>query len=402
VPIIENNPQSSLDSLSHQVGHVPKFTGVLWFVDAAMTASGDGTGPHWAFKTIGEAIAAAAAGDRIVVKTGTYTENPNMNLVGLELLGETGATIVGTLTLSVDSCLVDGIVMYPSSAIGVVMDGDRCKISDTHVVGTPSTGFDVNGSSNILADCKVAGIEASGVCFDIANTRVHLYRCLAHGAGLATTGFKLSHTNADTCFLENCVSSGNATSGFHLVANVTGVELSNCTSGVGDGRWIDAGTNNSWSNFQYDNAKTKSITISSALTYNLFKITGVVQINYIHGHVGTALAADVTAASLDLFPTAGAAIPVTSLVGTNVSSAVAGSMLAKTNTAATALTHSDATLGFVTEAVGLIFTTFTVGQKTGGVETHIRFKRAGAGTGGVIHWHIDWEPISEDGFVTAV
>ena len=77
-------------------------------------------------------------------------------------------------------------------------------------------------------------------------------------------------------------------------------------------------------------------------------------------------------------------------------------MVAKNNVAANALVLSDATLGFLSEAVGLLFTTFTVGQQTAGVDTFIRFVRAGAGASGAIHWHIDWEPISDDGFVEVV
>jgi len=150
----------------------------------------------------------------------------------------------------------------------------------------------------------------------------------------------------------------------------------------------------------YTNRLHGEMTLTAALSYNLFQVTGAIRVNFIYGIVTTALPAAVTAARLELFPTGGAAIPLTLAAGTDISSAVVGSMVSKTDLATVALTFSDATLGYVEESSGLTITTFAIGQKTGGIDTYIRFARAGAGDSGVIHWYVEWDPLSIDGLLT--
>lgn len=78
----------------NDVNHIPKVAGDLWFVDAGVTASGNGKVPHSAFKTIGEAITAASSGDVINVKTGTYTETGlDLSVNSVTMVCETGVTI---------------------------------------------------------------------------------------------------------------------------------------------------------------------------------------------------------------------------------------------------------------------------------------------------------------------
>jgi hypothetical protein len=149
------------------------------------------------------------------------------------------------------------------------------------------------------------------------------------------------------------------------------------------------------------NSLEASTTLDGSASQNIFQITGVVQINYIHGWVSTALAADVTAARLDLFPTAGAAINLTDPAGVDISSTVVGSFISKTATAATALTLSSASLGFLQETTRHLPALFVVGQETAGVDTFIRLTRAGAGASGVVNWSCEWQPISEGSLVVA-
>jgi len=151
----------------------------------------------------------------------------------------------------------------------------------------------------------------------------------------------------------------------------------------------------------FKNEAFKSITITGATDYNLFKIVGNVIITFLSAHVETALAAGITGASLQLFPTAGAAIQLTSLAGSDISSLPVDSMINKGNVAAQPLEVSDATGGFVSEQTGFIFARFVVGQQTGGIETHIRLHVGGAGASGCLHWHCVWEPKTDYGMVTA-
>ena len=229
------------------IDHTPSFTGDVFYVTPTGNDGNSGHGPEQPFLTIGAAIAAATVGDAITVKNGVYTEDVDMNLVGLEIWGEIGATLVGTLTVSANSCRIRGMIVAPAAAVGIALTGDYCKISDTHIVGTPTTAVDIDGSYNILSNCNTVGYTVTG--FDIATTRVHLYRCLAHGEDTATRGFYLSNAAADVCYLENCSSSGNTTAGFEVVAGVEDVVLAYCTSGGTDGDRVDAGFHNFWPGF---------------------------------------------------------------------------------------------------------------------------------------------------------
>jgi len=380
--------------------HTPQAVGDVWYVSPSGNDGNSGETPDVAFLTIAVAIAAASAGDVIKVESGTYTEDIDMNLVGLELWGEIGATLVGTLTVSVNSCRVVEMLIAPAAAVGLVLNGSYCKVQDVFVVGTPTTAVDINAGNNIISHCMAVGYTVTA--FDVAAGMVHLYQCTAAGADTATRGFYLSTNAADTCLLENCVSMGNTTAGYHIVTGVNNVTLLNCSTGSGDGRWIDADGSSVFADFHYDNVLHKDITISGDLSYNLFQVTGTVRINFIYASVAVVLPAAVTAARLELFPTGGAAIDLTLAAGVDISAAPVGSFIAKTGTAASALVLGDSTLGFLTEATGFVLAPFVVGQKTGGVDTFIRLTRAGAGASGQLHWHIEWEPLSDDGFVEVV
>jgi len=144
----------------------------------------------------------------------------------------------------------------------------------------------------------------------------------------------------------------------------------------------------------------KSITLAGAGDYNIFKVTGTVQVNLIYGIITTAIAAATTDANLNLFPTGGAAIPITlgGGGGRDISSYTVGSYLSRIASATTMFAGNDASTGIALHTNGNIYSMFVCGQKTG-IETHIRLSVAGAGGSGVILWVCDWEPLSDDGLL---
>ena len=135
-------------------------------------------------------------------------------------------------------------------------------------------------------------------------------------------------------------------------------------------------------------------------TYNLFQITGSVLINYIWGHVTEAMPAATTAASLQLWPGAGA-IQLTSLAGSDISSLPIGSVLMKGGLAANAISVGDNTLGYLLEEAGFIFARFAIGQKTA-TNTYIRLNVTEGNTDGTIHWHCNWLELSDGATLVAV
>ena len=75
----------------------------------------------------------------------------------------------------------------------------------------------------------------------------------------------------------------------------------------------------------------------------------------------------------------------------------------KTAAASVVITYQSSGAGFVVENTNWREPTlpFAVGEKAG-VDTFIRAVYAGTGTSGAIDFHIEWEPLSDDGFVEEV
>jgi hypothetical protein len=391
-------PGSMADYLTKLSGHTLQFAGEVWYVATDGDDANGGRSPADSFLTIAHAISEAAPGDGINVNVGVYTEDINMSLAGLELHGEFGATLVGTLTVSADSCIVAGMIVSPTAAAGIVLTSNYCMIRDTRVIGTPTTAYDVNGYRNRLENCNALGHTVTS--FDIASYGNQLYQCSAQGALAATRGFYLSNAAADDCLLESCVSVGNATASYELATGTTQNALYQCASGGGDGPFVDNGTFNTRPGFTFDSVVVNSTVLDGSGTYNIFQVTGNVRVNYIWGHVTELIPAATTAASLQLFPTGGVAIQLTSLAGSDISNLPVGSLIAKGQLAANAIDVGDATLGFLSEQSGFVFASFAIGQKTA-TNTYIRLNVTEGNADGTIHWHCDWEPLSEDGWLEA-
>ncbi|GAG86974.1 unnamed protein product [marine sediment metagenome] len=202
----------------HAIAHIPKFPGETWYADVNAAAGGDGTEPDIAFQTIGEALAAASAGDAISVKAGIYTETGlDLNLDALQLWYETGTVLSppsGTvLTLSGDYCRTRGNhrIVPAAGAIGVLLSGDSGIVEDATIL-TGATGLCITGSGAQVKNFA-AGFQ-SAVAYDIQGIQARLRQCNTVGNG-ATVGYRISN-GVDTGVLENCTSAGHATSGFYI------------------------------------------------------------------------------------------------------------------------------------------------------------------------------------------
>ena len=227
--------------------NIEKFTGTIYYVTADGNDANNGLSPITPKLTIANAVATAGANDKIIVGPGTYTENVTLAHNGMELFGETGTTMVGTLTITGNSCRVDGMIVSPVGALGIDLDGLYCIITDTFVVGTPTIAFDIDGAYNIIVGCKVTGHTATA--FDIASNNICIENCIAHGAEAGTRGYYFSNAAADTCTIKRSISAGNDTSGFEVIAGCTRIVVTDCCSGGGDGERIDLGTRTQWCNF---------------------------------------------------------------------------------------------------------------------------------------------------------
>ncbi|GAG11097.1 unnamed protein product, partial [marine sediment metagenome] len=226
-------------------GHTPQFSGDIFYVATDGDDGNGGQRPDDPLLTIGAAIIAAAAGDAITVKAGTYDEDSlNMSLDGLELWGELGTVLTnagnggGTvLTISGNYCRVVNIRATQAGQIGIVISGYRCKVEDTPVGPGNSVGWSITGSSTRLVRCDAGSPTTTG--YSIAANGVKLTDCYCNGAGGATTGFHVV-SGLRGRFI-NCGSTDNTTAGFHVAVDANYHDFKDCSSGGGDGDRIDLG-----------------------------------------------------------------------------------------------------------------------------------------------------------------
>lgn len=400
-----------ISSISGNVGnssaieYITKFAGHSWYVDAAVASSGNGIEPAYAFKTIGEAITAASSGDRIVVKSGTYTETGlDLDKDSVELWCETGVTIspaTGTaLTISGNYCTVSGrLRITPAAgATGLLVSGNECVIGNVKVL-KGAIGIQVTGTGVILDNCAV-GFPTT-IAYDLQGEQGRLHRCKTVG-NASTYGYRVSNS-ASTGVLDSCTSMGHATAGYYIDSGSSEWTILRCSSGADEGRWVDVDNANVWSNFTFDNEVYHTTTFdgSGPGTDNLFKVTGAVEIDYIYGDVDVVLSADVDDIYLDLWDGTNSK-EITDSSGTDTDSAPVGSLFIKTEKASSAITLLKADQCRVEENTSFQRPRipFIANQKAD-TDTYIRVVYSGVATSGAIHWHCRWIPLTEDGFVEA-
>lgn len=397
-----------ISRLNHVLRHKYMFTGDHWYVDAGMAASGNGFYPHTAFQAIGEAITAASAGDSIIVKAGVYNENGlDLAVNGLELNCEIGAVLqdtvtgVQTLLVSGNYCKVKGLSIVQAGQIGLNVTGNYGWFEDI-TTAVPTVGFDSNGLGCHFIRCYSAAHTVTGL--DISNANCIFRECWARGSGGATRGFYLSHANADGLLFRNCASVGNATAGWHVIAGADNNTFIDCSSGGGDGARLDLGANNTWPEYSFENLLHVIQTFAGGggSSTNLFRVYGIVEISFIYGIVETVLSTDVGNINIDLFPAGGAATDITDIVAGG--NAAVGSLFIKATEAADPLILQSSATPFIHENTNWRepFVNTILGAQGDGTATYIRSTYSGVATSGAIDWHIEWRPLSDDGFVDIV
>ncbi len=245
---ILGDPEAALgDSMTH----VPKYTGNIFYVDGV---NGDdansGQEPGVAKKTIGAAVTAASAGDRIRVKAATYNEAIDLNKDGLELICEQGAFLQNTtpgtvLIVSAAYCRVVGAILFQGGQTGLQVTGNFNSIENCLAFNC-SVGFDIGGAENHTDNCR--SIQHTTTGFNITGSYGIHSRLVAAGAG-AVRGIYLSAGTADRNHFHDCHTLGNTTAGWQVDALADNNLFSGCSTAVDDGARVDNGTDNTWDDF---------------------------------------------------------------------------------------------------------------------------------------------------------
>ncbi len=252
------------EELDVHLTHISNFTGEIYYVSKSGDDSNNGHAPDIAFLTVAAGIAALAAGDRLIIKAGTYDEDGlALTLSGLELVCEIGTIFQNSapdtvLTISGDNCIVNGLLLEPTAGeIGVVVSGSYCRITDAypHVAG--ATGWSITGEHNVFERCRADNYTVTG--FNVTEAENIFTQCISYGAG-ATRGFYFSNTDAHENIMNSCVTINNDTAGIEFVS---GADLNrvNTHSSVGETTpYTDNGTDNSISiNTDYQEVNTVQI-----------------------------------------------------------------------------------------------------------------------------------------------
>ena len=258
-PAVANSLAARVIAIQSAIGgeegnsHLPLFTGDIHYVDAAQADdTGDGTSPETAKKTIVAGIGLLSAGDRLVVKAGTYDESGmDLNVQASELCFEAGTILQdsgdGTvLTISAFGCKVTGsgnVRVDPTGgATGVLVSGSFVWLEQIRIFcnDVGALGIDITGGGAALHTCRCAGPTTAA--FKVQGEKAWLNYCCTGGTEDAgTIGFWITNS-CDKARLNDCGSQGHSTAGFQIDAGCTNVVARNCDSGGGDGHFIDNGT----------------------------------------------------------------------------------------------------------------------------------------------------------------
>ena len=395
------------------ISRVRQFGGVVYYVATDGNDSSPGVSPKHPLKTIGAAIAACSVGDAISVKAGTYTETGlDIDVNAVELWAEIGTIIqpaTGTgLTVSGNYCRVicenGSLLIDPVAAAstGLLVTGGFAYLQDIRVKcdSTAAIGFDVQGNGADLRLCRCSNPVTAA--FKISGDTIKLEDCCTGGEVADTSiGFWVTGT-ADKFRLKDCASQGHANAGFQIDTGATNGVLKDCSSGGGDGRWVDVDDSAVWSDFTYDDQVFHLTDISNPTAPgidNLFKVTGSVNIEFVYGDVEEAIDASVDNIKL----TAHDGTNTTDITGVvDTASAPIGSMFIKTKDLgqAIAIMKSDQIRLNEDSSLKKGALPFIINAKAGATN-YIRAEWSGADSVGEIHWHCQWVPLAEDGFVEA-
>jgi len=395
------------------INHITKFSGVIYYVDPTNGNDGnDGKDPHNAVATITHAIDIASAGDAVQLLAGTYNEDVDINKNSMELWAEVGAVINAQagagLTVSGHYCIVlcknggDVIVNPVSNGTGLVASGNLGFIQNVRIpcASSGDIGFDVTGTGVVLTDCKAA--DPLIAAFKIQGDQVRLDYCLTGGKA-ADTSIGYWFTNScDKPRMRSCSSQGHITAGYQVDTGVTNGLADNCVSGGGDGNRIDVDHAFVWAKYTYDNVIDTEITFAGAdTTYNLFKVTGSVKVNNIYGLVETVIPNTSSSMHLSLYSTGGE-VDITNNVGApDIDTAPVGSLLIRIGNATDVLIYRSAATPTVAEATAKNPEDPVICTADYDQDTYIRINLTAALASGMMHWHCDWEPLGDNGWLEA-
>ena len=184
--------------------------GDIWFADSTVSASGDGMSWTGAFKTIAEAVAAAAAGDTIFIK-GSFSEAVTVSLAGLSIIGAgtvpreaqwTSLTDTTTLTIAAAYVTVKNIQFKPPAytADATVAAITLSGADYARILGCRFQGQTASYQAIYSPVCNSDNVEISDCEFQYLNTATYGAAILGiEAGGLSYSAWKILRNIFGSC-----------------------------------------------------------------------------------------------------------------------------------------------------------------------------------------------------------
>jgi hypothetical protein len=302
-----------------------------------------------------------------------------------------------------------------------LITGTFAYVSDVRVTcgSSADIGFyigsatdDTHGDGSVLKNCRVSSPLVAA--FKIQADKVKIDDSCTGGEIADTSiGFWVlpdASGAIDKPRLKNCGSQGHSTAGFQIDSGVTNGVIESCSSGGGDGKWTDADDANVWSNFSYADKLYKEITLTAGggvggtgTKYNLFQVTGTIRVHDLMGHVTTVLAGTSSTINLELGATTQVDITDSS-GGPDLDARIVGTVFVKDSITTDPLNVGEPdnvpvvleNANYRTPDVPVILI------QEEAVDTYIQLILTTALASGSIHWHVHWEPLTDDGLLVLV
>ena len=395
-----------------EINNIKQFTGNIYYVDGASgDDSNDGVSPKTAFSTINYAIDQCIKGDGISIKAATYVENVVLDIDAVELWFEIGSIIAPSsgdaLTISGNYCRVTcegGVLRINNNVganVGVSATGNWVYLNEIRVFcnSVGATGFDIQGSGCDARNCRCS--NPISAAYKISGDSNKLENCCT-GGEVANNSIGYWMTNScDKFRLIKCGSQGHADGGFYVDSGCTNGVIWQFTSGGGDGKCIDEDSNTVISDLTYPETKYKEITLNGSGSYNLFEIIGSVEIKRLFGHATTTLVGANTDCYFQLFSTNGSD-NISKTTGTDLGTASVGTLIIKDDDSGKNLSVLVANQPRVDKVADPKKEGVFV-QADIAATTYLQWVcDGGDDAGGVLHFHIVWEPLTDDAFVKIV
>jgi predicted outer membrane repeat protein len=210
------------------------------FVDANASGADDGTSWEDAYTSLADAVSAAAAGDKIGVKEGTYTDTPYALKGGVQIYGGFSSDLTGIYGLIANRDLVNDITVIDGA------DSDRCLSPDAdgHLNGFTAQNCRAGGEGGVIyinaanitfESCVFKDNRATGTggAFRVMSTGdgLRVIDCVfENNRGTAGGAIYSSDLNPDPEF-ENCVFRNNYTTSTEggAIYSGTSVAFTGCT-----------------------------------------------------------------------------------------------------------------------------------------------------------------------------